>query len=142
MLKHWTANNNDFLNDLKWSNFFEKDSANSTANNVSDENNNDPNEQNEKKNVDDEINHLFNNILFIESSFPSIYIDIMFSFDDQSFHDQNTFILLLLFFQFLLLLLMTELLKTNHLILLFVRITNDWIPLNNEIFTWSKCLKH
>ena len=82
MLKHWIANDDNFLNDLKWNNFFKKNSTNSITNNVSDENNNDPNEQNEKKNVDHEINHSFNNILFIESSFSSISIDIMFSFDD------------------------------------------------------------
>ena len=98
VLKHWIANNDDFLNNLKWSNFFEKNSTNNTANNVSDENNNNSNEQNEKKNVDDDINHLFNNILPIESSFSSIFIDIMFSFDDQSFHDQNIFFIVITVF--------------------------------------------
>ena len=36
--------------------------------------------------------------MFIESSFSLIFIDIMFSFDDQSFHDQNIFIIVITVF--------------------------------------------
>ena len=78
ILKHWIVNDDDLLNNLKWNNFFEKNPTNNTANNVFDEDNNNSNEQNKEKNADDEIDHSFNNILFIESSFSSIFIDIFF----------------------------------------------------------------
>ena len=82
ILKHWIANNDNFLNNLKWNNLFKKNSTNNITNNVPDENNNGPNGQNEEKNVDDEIDHSPNNILPIEPTFSSISTDIMSSFDD------------------------------------------------------------
>ena len=116
LLKHWTANNDDFLNDLKWNNFFEENSTNNIANNVFNENNNDSNEQNKKKMLTMKLiicsitfcplNLHFHQ--FLLTSCPVLMIN--------HFMIKTYWLLLLLFFQFFLFLLVTGLLEINHLI--------------------------